>query len=199
MRLRAFFLALAALAASAQPAPPKPVAKPAAAKPEVVFTTTLGSFTVQLDPEAAPKTAANFLSYVKKGHYKGTTFHRVIANFMIQGGGMDPQGREKPTDPPIQNEAKAALGHGLRNVPYSIAMARTPDPDSATSQFFINVRNNAFLDYPGQDGAGYCVFGTVVKGMDTVDKIRDVKTGLGDQPLQPVVITDAKLVSAAKP
>jgi len=194
MRLRACLLALAALAASAQPAPPKP-----AARPEVVFTTTLGSFTVELDPAAAPKTTANFLSYVKKGHYKGTTFHRVIANFMIQGGGMDPQGREKPTDAPIPNEAKAALGHGLRNVPYSIAMARTPDPDSATSQFFINVRNNAFLDYPGQDGAGYCVFGTVVKGMDTVDKIRDVKTGPGDQPLQPVVITDAKLVAGGKP
>ena len=195
MRLRACLLAFAALAASAQPAPPKS----AAAKPEVVFTTTLGSFTVELDPAAAPRTTANFLSYVKKGHYKGTTFHRVIANFMIQGGGMDPQGREKPTDPPIPNEAKAALGHGLRNVPYSIAMARTPDPDSATSQFFINVRNNSFLDYPGQDGAGYCVFGMVVKGMDTVDKIRDVKTGPGDQPLQPVVITDAKLVAGAKP
>lgn len=183
MRLRAVAFAFATLAACA-----------AAPKPQVAFTTTLGSFTVELNPEAAPRTAANFLAYVKSGHYKGTTFHRVIANFMIQGGGMGADGTEKPTQAPIQNEAKEAAAKGLKNVRGSIAMARTSAPHSATAQFFVNVKDNAFLDYPGQDGWGYCVFGQVVKGMDTVDKIRDVKTGPGDMPATPVVITDAKVV-----
>ena len=180
MRVRVLAFTFSALAAlSAAPAP------------QVTFTTSLGSFTVQLNPEAAPATVANFLAYVRAGQYNGTTFHRVIPSFMIQGGGMTVDGKEKPTRAPIQNEAKQALAQGLKNVRGSIAMARTADPNSATAQFFVNVVDNAFLDYPGQDGWGYCVFGQVVKGLDTVDKIRAVKTGAGDNPLQPVVITKA--------
>jgi len=172
-----------------------PVASPAAPKPQVRFQTSLGSFTVQLEPAAAPKTVANFIAYVRSGQYKGTTFHRVIAQFMVQGGGMTVGGAEKPTKAPIPNEAKQALDQGLKNVRGSLAMARTSDPNSATAQFFVNVVDNAFLDFPGQDGWGYCVFGKVVQGMDTIDKIRAVKTGPGDMPLQPVVITDAKVIS----
>ena len=182
MRLRAFAFAFAALAACAAP------------KPQVAFTTSLGSFTVELNPDAAPRTVANFLGYVKSGQYKGTTFHRVIASFMIQGGGMTADGAEKATQAPIPNEAKEAAAKGLKNLRGSLAMARTSAPHSATAQFFVNVKDNAFLDYPGQDGWGYCVFGQVVKGMDTVDKIKDVKTGPGDRPVTPVVITDAKVV-----
>jgi cyclophilin family peptidyl-prolyl cis-trans isomerase len=197
MRLRACALAFAALAALATlpAAQPKP-----APKPQVAFTTTLGRFTVELDPDAAPATTTNFLNYVNSGQYKGTTFHRVIAKFMIQGGGINAKGVELPTKAPIRNEAERALGKGLKNVRGAVAMARTSDPHSATAQFFINVVDNAFLDFPGQDGWGYCVFGRVVQGMDTVDRIRDVKTGPADDPLQPVVITDAKVVKvAAKP
>ena len=182
MRLRAFAFAFATIAVCA------------AAKPQVAFTTSLGSFTVELNPDAAPKTVANFLGYVKSGQYKGTVFHRVIASFMIQGGGMTADGAEKATQAPIPNEAKEAAAKGLKNVRGSIAMARTSAPHSATAQFFVNVKDNAFLDYPGQDGWGYCVFGQVVKGMDTVDKIKDVKTGPGDVPVTAVVITDAKVV-----
>jgi cyclophilin family peptidyl-prolyl cis-trans isomerase len=171
----------------------------AAPKPQVTFTTTLGSFTVELDPAATPKTAANFLAYVKSGQYTGTTFHRVISRFMIQGGGMTADGSEKPTRAPIANEAKEAMAKGMKNVRGSIAMARTSNPNSATAQFFVNVVDNAFLDYPGQDGWGYCVFGKVVKGMDTVDKIKDVQTGPGDRPVTPVVITGARLAQAGKP
>ena len=183
MRFHAALFALATLTVVAAPA-----------KPQVAFTTSLGSFTVELDPAAAPRTAANFLDYVKSGQYKGTTFHRVISRFMIQGGGMTANGTEKPTKAPIQNEAKTASEKGLKNVRGTIAMARTSDPHSATAQFFVNVVDNAFLDYPGQDGWGYCVFGRVVEGMDTVDKIKDVKTGPGDRPVEPVLITDAKVV-----
>ncbi len=182
MRLRAFAFAFATLAAFAAP------------KPQVLFTTSLGSFTVEFEPDAAPRTVANFLGYVHSGQYKGTTFHRVIAGFMIQGGGITADGSEKATKAPIQNEAKEAAAKGLKNVRGSIAMARTSAPHSATAQFFVNVKDNGFLDYPGQDGWGYCVFGKVVKGMDTVDKIKDVKTGPGDMPVTPVVITDAKVV-----
>jgi cyclophilin family peptidyl-prolyl cis-trans isomerase len=185
MRLRACLLTLAALAAL-----------PVAARPQVTLTTTLGSFTVELDPEAAPRTTANFLAYVKAGQYTGTTFHRVISRFMIQGGGMTADGREKATKAPIPNEAKQAMAKGLQNVRGSIAMARTSDPDSATAQFFVNVVDNHFLDYPGQDGWGYCVFGKVVAGMETVDKIKDVRTLPGDRPATPVLITDAKVVKA---
>jgi cyclophilin family peptidyl-prolyl cis-trans isomerase len=170
----------------------------AAPNPQVTFTTTLGSFTVELNPAATPKTAANFLAYVKSGQYNGTTFHRVISRFMIQGGGITADGVEKPTKAPIRNEAKEAMDHQMRNIRGSLAMARTSDPHSATAQFFINVVDNAFLDYPGQDGWGYCVFGKVVKGMDTVDKIKDVQTGPGDRPLAPVVITGARVEKAAK-
>ena len=185
MRFRALTFAFATLAACA-----------AAPKPQVAFSTNLGSFTVELNPEAAHRTVANFLGYVKSGQYKGTTFHRVIANFMIQGGGMTADGTEKATLAPIQNEAKEAAAKGMKNVRGSIAMARTSAPHSATAQFFVNVKDNTFLDYPGQDGWGYCVFGQVVKGMDTVDKIRDVKTGSGDMPVTPVVISDVRLVPA---
>jgi cyclophilin family peptidyl-prolyl cis-trans isomerase len=160
-------------------------------KPKVQFTTSLGSFTVELEPEAAPKTVANFLAYVRSGHYKGTTFHRVIAKFMIQGGGMTADGREKATQDPIPNEAKQALDKGVRNTRGALAMARTMAPHSATAQFFVNTVDNGFLDYPGQDGWGYCAFGHVVEGMATVDKIKDVKTGPGDMPLQPVTIQSA--------
>ena len=184
MRFPALALAFATLAAFS-----------AAPKPKVKFTTSLGSFTVELEPEAAPKTVANFLAYVQSGHYKGTTFHRVIAKFMIQGGGMTADGQEKPTKAPVSNEAKQALEKGLRNTRGAIAMARTMDPHSATAQFFVNTVDNAFLDYPGQDGWGYCAFGHVVDGMTTVDKIRDVKTLPGDRPLQPVIIEAASVVS----
>jgi cyclophilin family peptidyl-prolyl cis-trans isomerase len=183
MRLRALALTLVTLSLAAAPQ----------AKPRVKFTTTLGAFTLELEPEAAPKTVANFLDYVKSGQYKGTTFHRVIAKFMIQGGGMTPNGMEKPTKPPVENEAKAAFGKGLKNQRGTVAMARTSAPHSATAQFFVNTVDNAFLDYPGQDGYGYCVFGKVVDGMDTVDKIRDVPTGRGDKPVTDVLITGAVL------
>ncbi len=192
MHLRACAFALAALAVL-----PAASVK-AARKPQVAFTTSLGSFTVELDPDAAPRTTANFLTYVRSGQYKGTTFHRVMAKFMIQGGGMDAQGVERPTRAPIPNEAERALGKGLKNVRGAIAMARTSDPHSATAQFFVNVVDNPFLDFPGQDGWGYCVFGQVVRGMDTVDRIKEVQTGPGDMPLQPVVITDARVVKAAQ-
>ncbi len=178
MRIRTLAFSLIALAAFAAP------------NPKVKFTTNLGSFTLELDPEAAPKTVANFLGYVKSGHYKGTTFHRVIAKFMVQGGGMTADGAEKPTKAPIPNEAQHAQEKGWRNVRGTVAMARTGAPHSATSQFFVNVVDNPFLDYPGQDGWGYCVFGKVVDGMDTVDKIRDVKTA-ADRPVKPVIITGA--------
>ena len=183
MRLPVFILAFAALAASA-----------ASPLPRVRITTNLGSFTLELEPEAAPRTVANFLAYVRAGHYAGTTFHRVIAKFMIQGGGMTADGREKATREPVQNEARQALEKGVRNVRGAIAMARTGDPHSATSQFFINTVDNPFLDHPGQDGWGYCAFGRVVEGMNTVDRIKDVKTGTADRPLQPVIIQGAEVV-----
>jgi len=187
MRIRSLAFALIALTAFA--APP----------PRVKFVTNQGSFTLELDPAAAPKTVANFLGYVRSGYYTGTTFHRIIAGFMIQGGGMTPSGAEKPpTQPPVQNEAKQAQAKGWRNLRGTVAMARTPDTHSATSQFFVNVVDNAMLDYPGQDGWGYCVFGKVVAGMDTVDKIRYVKTAPGDAPLSPVLITGASMVQAPR-
>jgi cyclophilin family peptidyl-prolyl cis-trans isomerase len=181
-RFLTFALALTALTAFATET----------AKPRVKFTTSLGSFTVELEPEAAPKTVANFLGYVRAGHYKGTTFHRVIANFMIQGGGMTTKGEEKAAKSSVVNEAKLASEKGLKNVRGSLAMARTMEPHSARAQFFVNVVDNAFLDYPGRDGWGYCVFGKVVEGMETVDAIKDVKTRKpGDVPLETVTITAA--------
>ncbi|MCE1228952.1 MAG: peptidylprolyl isomerase [Firmicutes bacterium] len=169
------------------------------AKPQVKFTTTLGSFTVELEPEAAPKTVANFLRYVRSGHYKGTTFHRVISKFMIQGGGVTAKGTEKPAPQKVENEAKLAFEKGLKNVRGSLAMARTNDPHSASAQFFVNVVDNAFLDYPGRDGWGYCVFGKVIEGMDTVDAIRNVQTGPSDKPVKTVEITSAVVIGDKAP
>jgi cyclophilin family peptidyl-prolyl cis-trans isomerase len=179
-------------------APEKGAAKssctPLKDKPMVKLHTNLGIITIALDKEKAPISSANFVKYVESGHFNGTIFHRVIPNFMIQGGGFNKDMQQKPTLAPIQNEAK----NGLKNDLYSLAMARTPDPHSGSSQFFINVKNNDFLNYPGQDGWGYAVFGKVVEGMDVVDKIKVVPTGnkAGQQnvPIDPVVIEKAECV-----
>jgi peptidyl-prolyl cis-trans isomerase B (cyclophilin B) len=152
-----------------------------------------GVITLELDSEKAPQSAANFLSYVTKGHYDGTIFHRVIDGFMIQGGGFEPGMKQKPTDDPIDNEAN----NGLKNANYTVAMARTSDPHSATAQFFINVTDNGFLDHkaPSMQGWGYAVFGKVVNGTDVVDRIKAVKTGRkgmhSDVPVTDVVIEKA--------
>jgi peptidyl-prolyl cis-trans isomerase B (cyclophilin B) len=160
----------------------------------VLLTTNHGNITIELDAEKAPKTVENFLTYVTSGHYNGTIFHRVIDGFMIQGGGFEPGMKQKPTNEMIQNEAK----NGLKNEPYTLAMARTSAPHSASAQFFINIKNNSFLDYPGQDGWGYCVFGKVSEGQEVVDKIRAVKTtrnGMhADIPVDDVVIEKAEIV-----
>ncbi len=154
----------------------------------ILMKTNLGDIKIELDEEKAPKTCANFMDYVNEGFYDGTIFHRVIPNFMIQGGGFEPDMMQKPTKAPVENEA----ANGLSNAVGSIAMARTTDPHSATAQFFINVADNTFLDNPGQDGWGYCVFGKVVEGMDVVNKIKEVSTGTKaghqDVPNEPVVI-----------
>jgi peptidyl-prolyl cis-trans isomerase B (cyclophilin B) len=163
----------------------------------IKLTTNHGAITLELDAEKAPKTVANFLSYVESGHYDGTIFHRVIGNFMIQGGGMGVGMKEKETLKPIENEAS----NGLKNDRYTVAMARTNDPHSATAQFFINVADNDFLNHraPSGQGWGYCVFGRVVDGMDVVDKIKNVKTGNKgfhqDVPVEDVVIEKAEVVS----
>jgi peptidyl-prolyl cis-trans isomerase B (cyclophilin B) len=161
----------------------------------VLITTNMGNITVELDADKAPKTVANFLDYVAKGHYTNTIFHRVIGNFMIQGGGFDPSLKQKPADQQVENEAK----NGLKNEPYTLAMARTSDPHSASAQFFINTVNNSFLDYPGQDGWGYAVFGKVTDGTDVVDKIRKVPTGrsgmfASDVPKEPVIIEKIEVI-----
>ena len=168
-----------------------------AANPQVDIATNHGRITVELYPDKAPLSVANFLEYVKSGHYNGTMFHRVIAGFMIQGGGFTRQFVQKPTRDPIANEA----ANGLKNEPGTLAMARTQRPDSATSQFFINVADNAFLNYtaPTARGYGYAVFGKVVEGMDIVMKISQLPTGPGgpfpgDVPQQVVVIENVKMV-----
>jgi len=163
--------------------------------PKVDLKTNMGDIVLELDADKAPKTVENFLKYVKEGHYKGTIFHRVIDGFMIQGGGYDKNLQERPVHAPIQNEAK----NGLKNATYTIAMARTGDPHSATAQFFINVNDNEALDYPSRDGWGYCVFGKVVSGMDVVDKIKLVPTAekgmmFQNLPTKAVVIESATLV-----
>ena len=162
--------------------------------PHVSLKTSMGDIVLELDQEKAPKTVANFLQYVKSGHYKGLIFHRVINDFMIQGGGMDEKMLPRRTNKPVQNEAK----NGLLNVPYSIAMARTQDPHSATSQFFINVAENTNLDYPGRDGFGYTVFGKVISGQEVVDKIKGVMVddvrGNQNVPVTPIVIKSATIV-----
>ncbi|MCW5625479.1 MAG: peptidylprolyl isomerase [Burkholderiales bacterium] len=162
----------------------------------VKLHTTLGTITLELDAAKAPLTVANFLEYVTSGHYSNTVFHRVIDGFMIQGGGFEPGMKQKPTRDPIRNEAD----NGLTNVAYSVAMARTPDPHSASAQFFINVKDNDFLNHssPSPQGWGYCVFAKVVEGQDVVDKIKKVTTGSKgmhrDVPVEDVVITRAEVV-----
>jgi len=160
----------------------------------VVLSTNHGDITIELDAEKAPKTVDNFLSYVKSGHYDGTIFHRVIDGFMIQGGGFEPGMKQQESGEPIDNEA----ANGLANEKYTVAMARTNDPHSATAQFFINVKDNSFLDYAGPDQWGYCVFGRVTAGTEVVDEIRKVKTSTkgfhGDVPVEDVIIEKAEIV-----
>ena len=161
----------------------------------IKLSTNYGDILIELDADKAPITAANFEQYVRDGHYDGTLFHRVIDGFMIQGGGYTSDFSERRTRAPIANEAK----NGLKNSVGTIAMARTSAPHSATAQFFINVGNNGFLDYPGQDGWGYCVFGRVIEGMDVVNAIKRVATGHrnghADVPKQDVVIEKAEVVA----
>ncbi|OHX11283.1 peptidylprolyl isomerase [Chromobacterium sphagni] len=162
----------------------------------IKLTTNFGEITLELFHEKAPQTAANFEQYVKSGHYDGTIFHRVINGFMIQGGGFDADMKQKPTLDPIQNEAN----NGLSNKTYTVAMARTSDPHSASAQFFINVSDNDFLDFKSESsqGWGYAVFGQVVAGQDIVDRIRTVRTGRSgmhqDVPVEPVVLEKAEIV-----
>lgn len=164
------------------------------AGPKVEMQTSLGRIVIELDDAKAPGSTKNFLAYVQDGFYNGTVFHRVIPNFMIQGGGFTADMTQKPTKAPIQNEAK----NGLKNARGTIAMARTQDPHSATAQFFINVKDNGFLDHPGQDGWGYCVFGKVIEGMDVVDAIVAVPTankrGHQNVPVEPVLIEKMEIV-----
>lgn len=189
-RNTALALAGAALAAMVSIAPAH---AQSAAAPRVKLATSMGDITLQLDPAKAPKTVANFLSYVNDKHYDGTVFHRVIDGFMIQGGGFTPDMQQKPTKAPIALEAN----NGLKNDAYTIAMARTNNPDSATAQFFINVKDNAMLNANGE-GNGYAVFGKVVSGTDVVDKIKAVATGNKgahqNVPVTPVTITSATVV-----
>ncbi len=187
-RILFLLLALVSLAVQAQD------------NPRVVLHTNQGDITLELYPDKAPKTVENFLQYVRDGFYDGTIFHRVISNFMIQGGGYTQDYKRKRTRAPIPNEAN----NGLSNLRGTIAMARTADPHSATAQFFINVVDNKFLDYraPTTRGWGYCVFGRVVDGMDVVDKIRRIPTGPAgpfakDAPRIPVVIERAEIVTPA--
>ncbi len=176
----------------------EPGAEPAKApaNPKVVLETSMGRIVVELDAAKAPKTVANFLGYVKSGHYDGTVFHRVIPGFMIQGGGMTADMGEKKTGAPIPNEAD----NGLKNERGTLAMARTSDPNSATAQFFINTVDNAGLNHPQPDGHGYAVFGKVVKGMDVVNAIRAVRTTrmgpFSDVPADPVTIDSVTLLGA---
>ncbi|WP_297216860.1 peptidylprolyl isomerase [uncultured Desulfovibrio sp.] len=190
---RALLAVLAACLLGAVPFGPAQAAGP---DPVVKLETSLGDIVLRLDATKAPRTVANFVEYVRAGQYDGTIFHRVIRDFMIQGGGMTPDLREKPTRAPIRNEAD----NGLENRRYTIAMARTAEPHSATSQFFINTRDNAFLDYRGAtpQGWGYAVFGKVIRGQNVVDKIAAVPTTsrgfYDDVPQEPVIIKRAIVV-----
>ena len=174
-----------------------------AANPQVDLDTTAGKIRIELDPAAAPKTVENFLAYVKAKHYDGTQFHRVIQGFMIQGGGFSGDFKQKPTRPPIANEAEQSSKAGLTNIPGTIAMARTGDPNSATAQFFINVNDNKSLNFrePTPQGYGYVVFGKVIQGMDVVNKIAATPTGSGgpfprDVPVERVIIKSATVVGS---
>jgi peptidyl-prolyl cis-trans isomerase B (cyclophilin B) len=174
-----------------------------AADPQVDVRTSAGTIRIELYPAKAPKTVENFLQYVRDGHYNGTIFHRVIDGFMVQGGGFGANFKQKPTRPPVVNEAQSAVKGGLKNEMGTLAMARTSDPNSATAQFFINVADNSFLNWgdPRGDGNGYAVFGRVVSGQDVVTKIAKTPTGPGgpfpsDVPRQPVVIESMTLVTA---
>ena len=175
-------------------APAAPVVK----GPQVAIKTTMGDIVVQLDEERAPKTVANFMQYVKQGFYKGTIFHRVIDGFMIQAGGMNEKFEGRKTNKPVKNESN----NGLSNQPYTISMAREDHPDSATSQFFINVADNSGIDFPNYKGSGYTVFGKVVKGQDVVDKIKvvlvdDVK-GMQNVPVIPIFIQSVSVLKGDK-
>jgi peptidyl-prolyl cis-trans isomerase B (cyclophilin B) len=177
-------------------ASPAPVVQPVKGTQRVELSTTMGKIKLELDADKAPKTVATFLGYVRAGHYTGTLFHRVIRDFMIQGGGFDTSYNEKPAPNRVKNEAD----NGLSNKRGTVAMARTPDPDSAGAQFFINVVDNSNLDHREKtpQGWGYCVFGKVLEGMDVVDKIREVATGSKgpfstDAPLTEVVINEATI------
>ncbi len=195
-------LAISVSACAAQKEPKTEATAPAqpttasSSMPRVTLNTSMGNIVVELNPEKAPLSSANFIEYVNSGHYNGTIFHRVIDNFMIQGGGFDANMQQKPTRAPIQNEAN----NGLKNTRGTIAMARTSDPQSASAQFFINVKDNDFLNYssPTQQGWGYTVFGQVVEGMDVVDKIKVVQTsnagGNQNVPTTPIVIQQAVLL-----
>ncbi|MBV6498351.1 MAG: Peptidyl-prolyl cis-trans isomerase cyp18 [Prosthecobacter sp.] len=190
--LAAFVLAFAGLTGINQAQEEnKPVSEAKAVK--VVMETSKGSIELELDPARAPITVENFVKYVKKGHYDGLIFHRVIPGFMIQGGGFTPDMNQKAVDAPIAIESK----NGLKNARGAIAMARTSNPNSATSQFFINVKDNANLDYPSFDGYGYAVFGKVTKGLDICDAIVSVPTKQvgphGDVPVDPIVIKSVKV------
>ena len=192
--IRRLFIAAALAAAAAAPAWAQ-----TAAAPRVLLSTSDGDITLELDAMRAPKTVENFLAYVRAGHYEGTIFHRVISNFMIQGGGFTADLKQKPTRAPIPIESR----NGLKNERGAIAMARTSDPNSATAQFFINVVDNARLDFPSFDGHGYTAFGKVVAGMDIVDRIRDTPTKADgphqNLPVQPIVIRKAQILAAASP
>jgi len=186
----------------AHPATPKKSMSAApAANPRVALQTTKGRIVIELYADKAPKTVKNFLDYTRAGFYNGTIFHRVIPGFMAQAGGFTPDMTEKPTRPSIQNEAD----NGLQNQRGTLAMARTPDPNSAAAQFFINVANNGSLNFTGKtaEGWGYAVFGNVVEGMDVVDAIVQVPTTTkgqyGNVPVQPIVIQKASVLPAAKP
>lgn len=189
------------VAGFAQEAEPAPAAEPVAAVingPQYSIKTTMGEIVVHLDQDKAPKTVANFAAYAKSGFYKDTIFHRVIDGFMIQAGGMNEKFEGKKTLKPVQNESN----NGLSNMPYTIAMARENNPDSATSQWFINVANNSGIDHPFVKGSGYTVFGKVVKGQDVVDKIKgmvvDDVRGMQNVPVVPIKITSVTLLKGDK-
>ncbi|MDP3871033.1 MAG: peptidylprolyl isomerase [Methyloversatilis sp.] len=171
-----------------------------AANPQVELKTSQGPILIELFPEAAPATVANFLQYAKSGFYDGLIFHRVINGFMIQGGGFDAQMNQKATGAPIRNEAEKAMSKGVRNAPGYLSMARTNDPHSASAQFFINLVDNRTLDYPSRDGFGYAAFAKVIKGMEVVNGIANVRTGDNgphqNVPLTPVVIQSVRVVEA---